>query len=326
MNNKDFYKDIMSGVQPSEQAVERIMDMANADNKKRNYLKPILAVAVCAAIIVTGILARNVVTSKKKAFDNSVSMLENIPKVNNIFVLTAYAEDSGEEKSIKESCKYTMQTLRITAYRENDGNYTVEMSGKSKFGVKGKNIKSVRYQCENGCFRGCVDFNKIEYLKKQNKYYDAVIPYSEDLQKLSDSEFIKKVFENYEKGEYENYFKEKKPVSDYLKAEKVYDGENIVGIGFLSTETYRSVSSENNCNDFTYTNYFNSEEFLNYACWNPDAKELFSSDGAASGISFDELGHDRLTITVEFNDGSLQTQSYGLGFNKNGNLEIQKIT
>lgn len=320
MNNKDFYKDIMSDVRPSEQAVERIMDMANTETKKRNYLKPILAVAVCAVIIAAGIFAGGGAISKKKPLDNASNTAESIPKSDHFFILTAYAEDSGEAKSINEPVKYTMQTSKLTAYRDNDGLYTVEMSGKSKFEVQGDNIKSVRYQCENGNFGLCVDFNKIEYLKKQNKYYDAVIPYSEDLQKLSDAELTETVFKNCENGKYDEYFKEKKPVSDYLKAEKVYDGEKVVGIGFLTAEMYRSVSSENNCRDFIYTNCLSSDEFLNYACWNPDTTKLFS----AGEIGFDELEHDKLTITVSFNDGTVQTQSYDLGFNKNGNLEIQK--
>ncbi|MBP9988618.1 MAG: hypothetical protein KBT46_03890 [Ruminococcus sp.] len=327
MNNKDFYKNVMSGVRPSEQTVERIINMADTDIKKRNILKPILAVAVCVALIATEIFAGGVLSKKPLTEKNNNSEAsESISRLNNVFILTAYAENGEEVKSITDSGKYTIQNSKINAYYDNDGIYVVEMSGKSNFEVKGDNIKSVRYQCKNGSFGHCVDFNKIEYLKEQNKYYDAIVPYSEDLQKLSDDELTEKVFENCENGKYDEYFKEKKPVSAYLKAEKIYNGEKIIGIGFLSAKTYQSVSSGNNCNDFTYINYLRSEEFLNYTYWSPDTTKLFGLDGKASGISFDELEHDTFKITVEFNDGSLQTQSYDLGFNKNGNLEIQKIT
>ncbi len=323
MSNKDFYKDIMSGIQPSEQAVERILNMANIEKNKKSVLKPVLAIAVCIAMVLTGIFAgSNALLKSKNPADKSSNT--NISHLGNSFILTAYAEDSKESQNITKSTKYTMQTSKINAYYDNSGVYTVEMSGGSKFEVKGDNIKSVRYQCDNGTFGLCVDFNKMNYLKNHNKYYDAIIPYSEDLQELSDSELNKKIFENYESGNYDKYFKEKKPLSDYLKAEKIYDDKEIIGIGFLSHKVYQSVSSEISCNDFTYVNYLNSEKLLNYACWKPDIKELFDANGKPSKKSFDELEHAKLTITVEYNDCSMQVQTYNLSFSKNGNLEIQK--
>lgn len=335
MNNRDFYKDIMSNVQPSEESVERIFDMSNKKTKKRIKLAPVLAFAACLTILVTAVFGGSAITAKLNPVvtDGNTTLAPGSKhahivtnSVNNFFTLTAYAEDSGETQAITKSSKYTLQDSKIKAFYDNDGYYTVQMSGKSGFEVNGENIKTVRYQCKNGNFGLCIDFSKMEYLKKQNQYYDAIIPYSDDLKNLSGSALTSEVFKNYENGKYDEYFESKKLISEFLKAELVYDdNEKIIGVGFVSLDTYHSISSEGDTQDFTFTNLMNDKKDFNSIYWDPNTSALFTEDGKSSGVKIEELEHDTLTITVTYNDGSSQCQRYDLGFNANGNLVIQKL-
>lgn len=324
MNNKDLYKDIMSYVHPSEHSVERIMDMANDDNKKRNIIKPILAVFACVALLVTSVLSGVIFISKNNS--NKSNLLQKNAKINNLFILTAHAEENENQKIIKSS-KYIMQNSKIKMDYDSDGSIIVSFSGESNFEVSGENIKTVRYQCDNGKFGLLVDFNKKEYLIQQNQYFDAIIPYSEDLQNKTRDEFNKIISDNFLKGEYDEYFKMKKSISDYIDFEKIYDeSDKVVGVGFVSEESFQNISSHES-KDFTFVNHFNRKNDFNYAHWEPSA-EMYASlieKGRVNELHFEELEHDKLTITVEFNDGEIQTESYDLGFNKNGNLEIQII-
>ncbi len=326
--NRIEFKKAMSGVQSSEQTIERIMDMPNKHSKKRFKIAPALALAACLTIIITGIFGSSAITTKIAHIvpnDNNSNTSIATPNENKYFTITAYAEE-GKAQNITKSSTYTMQDSKIKAYYDKDGYYTVKTNGSSSFEVNGENIKTVRYQCEKGDFGICIDYNKKLYLEKQNKYYDAIIPYSAELQKLSGTELTKTVFKNYENGKYDEYFNNKKPVTDFIKVEKVYDdNEKITGVGFVSLETYHSISSKNNCKDFTFTNYMNFTENFNFVYWSPNTDALFTKDGKSTGVTFDEIEHDTLKVTVEFNDGSTQTASYDLGFNADGNLVIQKI-
>ncbi len=335
MNNRDFYKDIMSNVQPSEKSVERIFDMSKKKTKERMKLAPVLAFAACLTILVTAVFGGSAITARLNPVvtDGNTTLApgskhaQNVThSVNNFFTLTAYAEKSDETQAITKSSKYTLQDSKIKAYYDNDGYYTVHMKGKSGFEVNGENIKTVRYQCKSGNFGHCIDFSKMEYLKRQNKYYDAIIPYSNDLKNLSGSALTSEVFKNYENGEYDEYFESKKPVSEFLKAELVYDeNENIIGVGFVSLEIYHSISSKKDTQDFTFTNFMNYKKDFNSIYWEPNTSVLFTEDGKSRGVKIEELEHDTLTVTVTYNDGSSECQSYDLGFNANGNLEIQKL-
>lgn len=323
--NRTEFKQAMSGVQSSEQTIERIIDMTNKEPKKRLKLASSLALVACLAVIAAGVFGSNAITAKINPVKVTEDTTQNTLISNNLFTITAYAKD-GERQNITKSSQYIMQDSKIKAYYDKDGYYTVETSGESSFEVNGENIKSVRYQCENGDFGRCIDPNKKQYLEKQNKYYDAIIPYSSDLQELSGTQLTKIVFENYENGKYDGYFKNKKPVTDYLKVDKVYDDdEKIIGVGFVTVDTYNSISSGRNCRDFTFTNYMNYTENFNFVYWHPDTSVLFTEDGKSTDMSFDEIEHDTLKITVEFNDGSTQTACYDLGYNADGYMVIQKI-
>lgn len=61
MNNRELYIDVMSGIQPSENVIERIMDMTNQKNKFRPR-KSLIAVLVVIAMLAFGGITANAAT------------------------------------------------------------------------------------------------------------------------------------------------------------------------------------------------------------------------------------------------------------------------
>lgn len=61
MNNKELYIDVMSGIQPSENVIERIMDMTDSKRKFKPK-KGLIAVLVVIAILAFGGITANAAT------------------------------------------------------------------------------------------------------------------------------------------------------------------------------------------------------------------------------------------------------------------------
>lgn len=321
--NKANIKGTFDNIRPSDECLERIALMTK-DNKKRIKLAPALGLVACMAIIITGIVGSNIIPAKTDLIKTNTTN-GVVETVNNAFTIVAKAKD-GEPQIITSDKEFVMQDLKIKTYYDENGIYTIDSSSDSAFEVQGENIKSVRYQCEKGRLGLCIDFNKIEYLEEQGKYYDFIVPYEDDLKGLNGSKLTEKAFGNYKNGKYDEYVKVKRPIDDYYTARLIYDDdENITGVGFLLTETYKSVSSGYESKDFTYTNYYNRTKDFNFVYWEPNLTELYTEDGKSTGVKVEELEHDTLSITVEFNDSSRQTVQYDLGFNANGELVVNLI-
>lgn len=164
MNKKEFKK-AMSGVQSSEQTIERIMDMTNNNNtKKRFRLAPALALVACLAILITGIFGGNAITAKIghiAPMDTNNNQAITTPNANNFFTLTVYAKDNNDnqkEIDLSKDKAAKAEGLRIKlAKTGTDASTvyvydTVEWEAKSGFRVDGKNIKSATYSAERGGF------------------------------------------------------------------------------------------------------------------------------------------------------------------------------
>lgn len=322
-NNANI-KGTFDNIRPSDECLERIIQMK--DKKQRKIkLAPSLALAACVAIIATSVIGGSLIPAKNEIITTKNPTNNVVSNANNFFTITAKAKD-GETQIITSDKEFVMQDLKIKTYYDKNGIYTIDSSSDSAFEVNGENIKSVRYQCNNGRLGQCIDFNKIEYLEEQGKYYDFIVPYEDDLKDLNGIKLTDKAFDNYKNGKYDEYIKVKRPIDDYYTARLVYDkDENITGVGFLLTETYKSVSSGYESKDFTYTNYYNRTKDFNYVYWEPNLTELYTEDGKSTGVKVEELQHDTLSITVEFNDSSRQTVQYDLAFNANGELVVNLI-
>lgn len=139
MNNKELYIDVISRIQPSEDVIERIMDMTNQNTKKRIKLTPALATIICLVILVTGVFGGSAISAK----------LNPIIKADD-FVITAYANNKAINLS---DDKATKTDLKLALVQGESGNYdTVEEHWDVAFRVDGKSVKAATYSAERGGF------------------------------------------------------------------------------------------------------------------------------------------------------------------------------
>lgn len=88
MNNKELYIDVMSGIQPSENVIERIMDMTDSKRKFKPK-KSLIAVLVVIAMLAFGGITANAAT------DGAVA--EYIRNTVKAFVMT---DENGEKCAV----------------------------------------------------------------------------------------------------------------------------------------------------------------------------------------------------------------------------------
>lgn len=328
--NHDNIKKTFSNIRPSDECVERIINMTKENkNTKRIKFVPALAIVACMAILVTGILGSVTINSRTRMADIETKTTQNAPTANNFFAITAYAKD-GEEKTVTElnDDKVVIQDYKLSRQYDSDGILELRGNGDSGFSISGKNIKSVNYKCKNGYISFVVDSSKIEYLIKEGKYYDVILPYLDEYKNLGTSQMRDVFAEHFENGDYDEYFKEvgKKSLDDYKGVKLIYndDDTEIIGVGVISNEVYDSVACTRQIREYTFVNYNNMTEGFAEIYWvcNDSETEKLLKD---INMGYDELPHDTLTITVEFNDGSKQIANYDLSFNKKGNMVIEKL-
>ena len=94
MNNKELYIDVISRIQPSEDVIERIMDMTNQKNKFRPR-KSLIAVLVVIAMLAFGGITANAATDGAVAeyISNTVKVLVNGKETDS----TVTTDENGEK-------------------------------------------------------------------------------------------------------------------------------------------------------------------------------------------------------------------------------------
>lgn len=180
MNRKEF-KQAMSGVQSSEQTIERIMDMTNKETKKKIKFAPALALVACLAILVTGIFGGSAISAKINPVANSSDTSQVAPSANNFFTITAYAKDNNNnEKKIDLSENQIAKTdVKIELVKGETGVYdTVVTETQSAFCVEGKDIKTVTYSAEKGTFDYQSLYGNDFNVKENEVEYDGSKPYA----------------------------------------------------------------------------------------------------------------------------------------------------
>lgn len=180
MNRKEF-KNAMSGVQSSEQTIERIMDMTNNDTKKRIRFAPAVALVACLAMIVTGILGSSAITAK----------LNPIVDTQNTFVITAYAKDNNDNQKQIDLIENEVAKTEVRLHRAQDDLNAVSISG-TGFRVEGKSIESVTYCAERGAFIS-QSLHGNDFRRSENEAeYDSSKPYATKFtfDNLSDKEVM----------------------------------------------------------------------------------------------------------------------------------------
>ena len=148
MNKKEF-KNAMSGVQPSEQTIERIMDMAQS--KKRIRIKRgLVTVLLIVAILAFGGITANAATDGAVAeyISDTVKVLVNGKETASSVTtdkngdkhikIEGKVTDGANEIVIKDEENGTEDVIRYDIQIEDDG---VEWSGDAGYVVEADNFK-----------------------------------------------------------------------------------------------------------------------------------------------------------------------------------------
>lgn len=163
MNRKEF-KQAMSGVQSSEQTLERIMDMTKENTKKRIKFAPAIALVACLAILITGVFGGSIISAKVNA-------------PTDLFTITAYACDKKVDLKENEVVK---TSTRIEIHKHADDDYSVKWTDRgSSFSISGKEMESVIYYCNAGSFAYETDNStEVEQTHLGNGGYGSKITFS----------------------------------------------------------------------------------------------------------------------------------------------------
>lgn len=166
MNRKEF-KNAMSGVQLSEQTIERIMDMTNSETKKHFKSVPALALVVCLAIFVTGIFGGSAIAYR----------LNPVGDTQNAFTITAYAKDGNDNEKKIDLSENQLAKTEVRLQLVHDVLNSVNIAG-TGFRIEGKSIKSVTYYAQRGTF----DYQSLisnDFSVSENEAeYDSSKPYA----------------------------------------------------------------------------------------------------------------------------------------------------
>lgn len=104
--NKEVYKSAFSAVHPSDECIERIMDMKNNKSRKRTVAKTLIALAAVISLLVIGGIVANASTDGKvaesaktvisKITSFPVSVSENGKPVDESGYITELTEENGK--------------------------------------------------------------------------------------------------------------------------------------------------------------------------------------------------------------------------------------
>lgn len=149
MSNKELYKSVMSSVQPSEDVIERIMDMTNAKKKFRPK-RGLVAVLVIVAILAFGGITANAATDGAVAeyISDTVKVLVNGKETASTVTTNENGEkhikidgkvtDGANEIVIKDEENGTEDVIHYDIQVADDG---VEWSGDSDYVIEADNFK-----------------------------------------------------------------------------------------------------------------------------------------------------------------------------------------
>lgn len=149
MNNKELYIDVMSGIQPSEDVIERIMDMTKPKRKFRPR-KSLIAVLVIVAMLAFGSITANAATDGAVAeyISNTVKVLVNGKETASSVTtdkngdkhikIDGKVTDGANEIVIKDEENGTEDVIHYDIHVEDDG---VEWSGDAGYVIEADNFR-----------------------------------------------------------------------------------------------------------------------------------------------------------------------------------------
>lgn len=318
---KNKYQETFSAIRPSDEAIERVMNMTNNENKKRIKIAPIVAMVACLAIFVTGLFAGGVFKQEPNVIDKTPVVTEKEKtdfKDRTGFVMVAYADEMEEleivedinnlEPSTPFICQIGAVDIKGKSQKETDeivqeirdkyqyveGEYEI---GKVHFCMSTNTDiynDAVIYEAYCGNFNFDIDAETVKNVKEirvtnNNKEYGCVVITANDVW-YNDDLTLKNDGIDYNKSVYLSNAYDKFVALSGERYKKCYElGEDFGGI-----KAYFGVSWT--INDGLYKALNENPNF--------DLSQI----------------KDTITFEVEFNDGTISKSVIDIAFSKDGKM------
>lgn len=322
MNKK--YKETFSAIRPSDESVERIMNMTKANHNKRR-LAPALAMVACLAILVTGIFAggsifknANIADIPQSPTPNTIQQSDSNSKIGPGFVMVAYANESKDVKIVDDINSLEPSTPFICQIG------TVDIKGKSQSEIDSivDDIYKKYRQFESTNEYGDV----IYFLSTNTDIYDDAVIYEAycgnfNFDIIDDTvENVKQIRASNENKKYgyveiqanDVYYNDdltlKNDGIDYTKSvflTNSYD-DHVVLSGDRYKKCYALGKEIGGVSKYFGINWKIGDELLNELNSNPN-------------FDLTQI-KDTLTFEVEFNDGSIAKSVISIAFTSDGKM------
>lgn len=320
---KNKYQETFSLIRPSDEVIERVMNMTKSDNKKHSVIKPALAMVACLAVLVTGLFAGG-------AFDKQ-SDIANVPqkliqgentgsKLAPGFVMVVYADEAEEVEIVNDINNLEPNTPFLCQLG------AVDIKGKSQKEVD-KIVGDIREKFQY--IEGENDLGKIHYCMSTitDIYDDAVIyeAYCGNFNFDIDDNTVKNVKEVRVKND------DQKHGYVVIQAMDAYYNDDLTskndGINYdkscyldnrLSDVDYASLSGKRYQKCYELGKQFDSVKRYFGVNWKIN-KELYAELNKNPDFDLSQI-KDKITFEVEFEDGTISKSVIDIAFTTDGRM------
>lgn len=317
MDNKELYKDVMSGVHHSDEAVERIFDMT-VDKKKTNNVtlfKRLASGALALAVLAVG------------GGFGANAIIENGRENKPLTVMVAYAEDNGklsfgskhdqplfygiylapydDQKACNEAAaRWQADKTKVLNQLDNkakgsSGSYG--SGGLQCYNIEQEKETAYCYTLEGGSFElDLEDYTDVKSFKVNNEGEYGLLHFE-----YADPQWYGEVY--YDDSEIPEEYKE------YSKEHPLEDHE------FTLTGDEIRFSQETEDYKVGLGKYESNKGY--FLTWLP-SEELGHAIGENPHFDLSQI-KDTITFTLEYNDGTVKTASLNLYFDSDGYMHFE---
>lgn len=320
---KNKYQESFSLIRPSDESIERIMNMPKGENKKRIKIAPAVAVVACLAVLVAGIFGSGAIKDiiNPKTIENPIVESNNaVSKIGPGFVMVAYADEQKDVKIVDDINNLEPSTPFICQIG------AVDIKGKSQKEID-KITNDIREKYQH--IEGENELGKVYYCMSTNTdiYDDAVIyeAYCGNFNFDINDDTVKNVKEI----RVSNINKDYGYVE--IRANDVYYNDDLTlkndGINYD-----KSVYISNRFPEDKYASISGSRYQKCYAIGQKigGVKKFFGINWKINDGLYAELNKnpnfdltqikDTITFEVEFNDGSIAKSVLNIAFTQDGKM------
>lgn len=296
--NRNEYKKSMSGIHPSEQVVERIMDITVDKKANKGFIIKRVASAVLAlALLISGGFGINHVVDSNRPLGVMVSYAKEFMKVKSgtkqTMINGVYFAPADDEKKCKIQYEKAQKDYNeiVAEIEKLDEDDIAAWEGIGQFEICDKkgNVVAKLYTSGAGYFVADKDdYKNVKSLTVENESDDGYL-------QLEWHGVYDLIVEHTEEGSVDS----KNPYSDFINHKFTLTGEELRD------------SQKNNFNEYGYR-----------VNWVP-TPTIFEAEGYRYDKDFKASAiKDKITFTFEYEDGSTESTSINISFDDYGHMQL----